>query len=70
MSIHTAVAGGSAVILALVFGPTPLALGTGLPLVGAIGWSRVRLGDHTVAQVLVGSVVGAAVAGLVFGLLR
>ena len=70
MSIHTAVAGGTAAILALVFSPAPLVFCAALPLVALVGWSRIRLGDHTLAQVLVGSVVGMAVAGAVFGLLR
>ncbi|WP_307829077.1 phosphatase PAP2 family protein [Streptomyces clavuligerus] len=44
-----------------------------LPLtavVGATAWSRLRLGRHTPAQVVVGVTVGAAVAGTVFTLLR
>ena len=40
------------------------------PLVAAVGWSRVALKDHTVAQVAVGALVGAAVAGGVFAALR
>jgi membrane-associated phospholipid phosphatase len=70
MSIHTAVAGGAAVILAMVFSPGPLVFAAAVPLVALVGWSRVRLADHTPLQVLVGSVVGACVAGAVFGLLR
>ncbi|PWR06335.1 phosphoesterase PA-phosphatase [Micromonospora acroterricola] len=67
MSIHSAVAAGALVILVLIFG-SPLLLAA--PLVGLVGWSRVRLRDHTVPQVLTGSVLGALIAGLVFGLLR
>lgn len=67
MSIHTAVAAGAVVILVLVYG-WPLAVTA--PLVGAVGWSRVRLKDHTVGQVVVGTVVGALVAGGVFSALR
>jgi membrane-associated phospholipid phosphatase len=66
-SIHAGVAAGSTVVLALIFGPAVLA--TGL-IAAAVGWSRVRLGDHTTAQVVVGGLTGAAVAGVVFGLLR
>jgi membrane-associated phospholipid phosphatase len=40
------------------------------PLVGLVGWSRVRLGDHTVAQVAIGAVVGGLVAGGIFTVLR
>jgi membrane-associated phospholipid phosphatase len=65
VSVHTAVAAGAVTVLALVFGPALLAT---WPLVGLIGWSRVQLGDHTPAQVLVGAVLGAAVAATVFPL--
>ncbi len=67
MSLHTAVASGAVVILALVFGPMLLVL---LPLLTPVGWSRVKLADHTVAQVLGGACIGAVVAGTVFALLR
>ncbi|MET7418387.1 phosphoesterase PA-phosphatase [Dactylosporangium sp. NPDC005555] len=67
MSIHTAVAAGAMVILMLVYGWPMVATA---PLVGAVGWSRVALKDHTVAQVVVGAIVGAAVAGGVFSALR
>lgn len=67
MSIHTAVAAGALVILVLVYG-WPLAVTA--PLVAAVGWSRVALKDHTVAQIVVGALVGAAVAGGVFAALR
>jgi hypothetical protein len=66
-SIHIGVAAGSAVVLVLVFGPVLLV--SAAP-VAAVGWSRVRLKDHTVAQVVVGAAVGAVIAGAVFGLLR
>ncbi|WP_433048509.1 phosphatase PAP2 family protein [Dactylosporangium sp. CS-033363] len=67
MSIHAAVAAGSVVILSLVYGPILLVTA---PLVAAVGWSRVVLKDHTVLQVLVGTVVGAIVAGGVFAAVR
>jgi membrane-associated phospholipid phosphatase len=67
MSIHAAVAAGSAVVTVLVFGP-PLFLVW--PALLLIGWSRVRLGDHTVPQVMVGALVGGVVAGGVFLALR
>ncbi|MFI9332765.1 hypothetical protein ACIGZJ_35190 [Kitasatospora sp. NPDC052868] len=63
VSIHTAVAGGAVVCLAIALGPWWLLLG---PLVAVIGWSRVVLRDHTTAQTLVGAVVGALAAGLTF----
>ncbi|MET8305532.1 MULTISPECIES: phosphatase PAP2 family protein [unclassified Micromonospora] len=67
MSIHSAVAAGTLVILALTFGARLL---FAAPLLAVVGWSRVRLRDHTVPQVLAGGVLGALIAGLVFGLLR
>lgn len=67
ISVHTAVAAGTAVILTLVFGA---ALAVVWPIVAVTAWSRVVLRDHTVAQVLAGAVMGALVAGLVFSALR
>ncbi|MEH0842581.1 phosphatase PAP2 family protein [Micromonospora sp. CPCC 205711] len=63
MSIHSAVATGTVVVLALTFGPRLLVVA---PLLPVVGWSRVRLRDHTVAQVVVGGAVGGLVAGVVF----
>jgi membrane-associated phospholipid phosphatase len=59
ISIHCAVAGGSVTILTLLFGPwlVPAYL-----LVVLTGWSRVVLKDHTTAQVIAGSLLGAAAA--------
>jgi membrane-associated phospholipid phosphatase len=59
ISIHCAVASGSATILSLMFGP-PLML-TYL-LAALTAWSRVELKDHTAAQVIAGSVLGAIAA--------
>jgi hypothetical protein len=66
-SVHASVAAGSTVVIVLVFGPVLL---TTVVLVAAVGWSRVRLRDHTTWQVIAGTAIGAGVAGLVFGLLR
>ncbi|MFI7074273.1 phosphoesterase PA-phosphatase [Micromonospora sediminicola] len=59
LSIHAAVAAGSAAVLVIEFGPTLLA---SLPVVVLIGWSRIRLREHTLAQVTAGAGVGAVVA--------
>jgi membrane-associated phospholipid phosphatase len=67
VSMHTGVACGSAVILFLIFGP---AATVGWPLVVAVGWARVQLGDHTIAQVFGGCVLGGLIAGIVFSLVR
>jgi membrane-associated phospholipid phosphatase len=66
ISIHCAVASGSVAILALSFGPLVL---IAYALVAVLGWSRVALADHTVAQVVVGAVLGAAAAVLAYAAL-
>ncbi|MEV6978007.1 phosphatase PAP2 family protein [Kitasatospora sp. NPDC093806] len=63
VSVHTAVASGAVLCLAIALGPWWLLL---YPLVALIGWSRVVLRDHTTAQTIVGTVVGAVSAGLTF----
>lgn len=67
ISVHTAVSSGATVVLAMAYGPWLLLL---YGPVAVVGWSRVRLRDHTLAQVLAGTLLGAAVAGLVFAALR
>ncbi|MFE9635480.1 hypothetical protein [Streptomyces sp. NPDC006463] len=66
ISIHMSVAGGSVMILALVFGPSvlPAAL-----IAAAVGWSRLALRAHTAAQLLAGAALGGT-AALTFSLLR
>ncbi len=67
MSVHTAVAAASVAGLVVEFGWW---LTVTAPLAVLVGWSRVRLADHTVPQVLVGAVVGALVSGTAYALLR
>ena len=67
VSIHAAVAGGTTVVLALMFGPVLLVFGL---VALAAAWSRIVLDDHSVPQVVVGLCLGAAVAAAVFGALR
>jgi membrane-associated phospholipid phosphatase len=66
ISIHCAVAAGSVTILALLFGPwlTPAYL-----LVALTAWSRVVVKDHTAAQVITGSVLGAAAAIVTYAII-
>lgn len=63
VSVHTAVAAGTATVLVAV-------LGAGWwpcwAAVAAVGWSRVVLRRHTLAQVLVGAPLGAVTVGAVF----
>ncbi len=68
VSVHSAVAGGAATTAVLAFGPVAALLG--IPAALAVAWSRVRLKDHTLAQVGVGAGMGAGVAATVFTLLR
>ena len=67
LSLHTAAASGTVAILVLTFGP-PLLLA--LPAIALVAWSRIRLGDHTLAQTLAGAALGGLVATTVFILLR
>jgi membrane-associated phospholipid phosphatase len=66
ISIHCAVASGSVAILALTFGPLVL---PAYALVALLGWSRVAVKDHTVAQVVAGVVLGAGAAALAYAAL-
>ena len=66
VSFHSAVAAGAATIMVLVFGGWALAAWI---VVAAIGWSRIYLRSHTLAQVIVGWGLGALAAGGVFPLL-
>lgn len=67
ISLHAAVAGGTATILTIVFGPVLLVT---VIVVAGTGWSRVQLRDHSVVQVIAGGCLGAVVAAGVFLLLR
>ncbi|WP_455354829.1 hypothetical protein [Streptomyces sp. SYSU K217416] len=67
VSVHAAVSSGSVIILTLTYGPWLLAL---YPVVALVGWSRIALRDHTPAQVVAGTALGALVAGATFALLR
>ncbi|HEX4700516.1 MAG TPA: hypothetical protein VH352_00170 [Pseudonocardiaceae bacterium] len=67
ISLHSAVAGGAAATLLLLYGPLSLVL---VPVVVLIAWSRVAVGDHTVAQVIAGALIGPVLGGAVFLLVR
>jgi membrane-associated phospholipid phosphatase len=66
ISIHCAVAAGSVTILALTYGPLVL---LGYALVAVLGWARVEVKDHTVAQVVAGSLLGALAAAGAYAVL-
>ncbi|WP_420631879.1 phosphatase PAP2 family protein [Candidatus Leptofilum sp.] len=60
ISLHATGAMATAVLLWLVFG-SQAGLIVGIPLVGTVCWVRLFLKRHTVAQVIAGLVLGAAV---------
>jgi membrane-associated phospholipid phosphatase len=66
ISIHCAVAAGSVTILMLLYGPWLI---PAYALVGLTAWSRVALKDHTAAQVIAGSVLGAAAAVVTYAVI-
>jgi membrane-associated phospholipid phosphatase len=66
ISIHCAVASGSVTILGLIYGPWLL---PAYALVALTGWSRVVLKDHTTAQVVAGSVLGAIAAVVTYAVI-
>lgn len=66
ISVHTAVLAGSVAMAAQAYGP--LWLG-GAALVAVLGWARVTVREHTVAQVVAGALLGAVVAGGVYAAL-
>lgn len=59
ISVHSAAAGGVAILLWHLLG-TPLPLLLGVPL---IAWSRVRLRRHTLAQTVAGALLGFVLLG-------
>ncbi|MFF8769329.1 phosphatase PAP2 family protein [Kitasatospora sp. NPDC015120] len=70
ISLHNAVAGGTAMILLLALGPaSPALLAAAASLPVAAGWSRLVLRAHTPAQVVAGTALGG-ICALVFVLLR
>ncbi|KAA1021489.1 hypothetical protein FVA95_20285 [Pseudonocardia sp. EV170527-09] len=66
VSMHAAVCGSAAVVLVVTYGPV---WWLSLLVVAAVAWSRVRINDHTAAQVVVGSALGAVVGGGLFALI-
>ncbi|MCO4273471.1 phosphatidic acid phosphatase [Pseudarthrobacter sp. HLT3-5] len=67
ISGHAAGVSLAAVISVLMLGPASLPL---LLLVPAVGWSRVVLRAHTLAQVVAGSLFGGIVMAVLWWLLR
>ncbi|WKK71988.1 phosphatase PAP2 family protein [Rathayibacter oskolensis] len=67
LSGHAAVVATCAVVVLIAYGPWSLVVT--VPIALWTGWSRVRLGAHTPAQVLAGGLVGAVLASVVWSLL-
>ncbi|MBB4909122.1 hypothetical protein [Actinophytocola algeriensis] len=67
VSVHATVAGGALGTIVLLYGPWYLLL---VPALALVCWSRVVVEDHTLAQVVVGAVLGPVVGGVVFLALR
>ena len=66
LSLHAAGAAGTAVCLTSVFGPWGAAAFGLLP---AVFWARLRLGRHTVPELVLGALVGGGGTWLAFALL-
>jgi membrane-associated phospholipid phosphatase len=66
ISIHCAVASGSVTIMTLLFGAWLL---PAFLLVALTAWSRVVLKDHTTAQVMAGSVLGALAGAVTYAII-
>ncbi|MGW8378898.1 hypothetical protein [Streptomyces sp. ODS28] len=67
ISVHQAVSSGACAMLAVTYGPWALPC---FALVALVGWSRIELRDHTPAQVVSGTLLGAVIATGTFVLLR
>lgn len=59
LSAHAAVTAASATVLVIIFGA---ALVAAFLITAVVGWSRVRLRDHTLGQVTAGAVAGVLIA--------
>lgn len=67
VSVHVAGLAGALAVAVVHYGGWALA---GIPVLALVGWARVTLEAHTVAQVLAGACLGAGVTGATFALLR
>ncbi|MDD5493018.1 MAG: hypothetical protein PHV60_10140 [bacterium] len=64
ISLHTAFTAGAVTVLSLVYGVEAIWTLVFLPLVG---WSRVQLKQHTLAQVVSGAALAAVIVAGIFG---
>jgi hypothetical protein len=70
ISLHAAGSAGAGVVLTIVYAAPAWLVAVFAASVGLVSWSRVRLDDHTPAQVLVGVATGGALIGGLDALLR
>jgi hypothetical protein len=63
ISVHCVVASATVALVALTYNTVVL---LGFALVALVAWSRVRLRAHTTAQVIAGTLLGAAAGALAF----
>ncbi|MFI5494867.1 phosphoesterase PA-phosphatase [Actinoplanes sp. NPDC051859] len=66
ISVHALVAAGTTAALTVIFGPFGLVTA---PVAVAVCWSRVVLRDHTLLQVIGGTIVGTAAMTFLFPVL-
>ena len=66
VSIHCAGVTGPIFALVYVFGINALPL---TPIVGLVGWSRIKLKNHTFAQTLAGTLIALVVGIPIFAIL-
>jgi membrane-associated phospholipid phosphatase len=66
ISVHCTAAAGAATVIWFLLG-TPFPLLIGVPL---IAWSRVRLGRHTLAQTIAGTLLGLTIFVVGFSLMH
>jgi membrane-associated phospholipid phosphatase len=64
ISLHTAFAAGAVTIVTLVYGAAAAWAVIFLPLVA---WSRIELKQHSIAQVITGALLAAAIVAGIFG---
>ena len=62
MSNHVAGASAAVTALSVIYSPVWL---LGLTIVALIAWARIRLGMHTLPEVILGAIVGGAVGALI-----
>ena len=63
ISLHTAFVAASVTMLVILYGPIAV---VSIVLVPLIGWSRIELKHHSIAQVIAGAFLSALIVGGVF----